>query len=76
MVLFLFCRVINTDRERRHWDNEKNWMGESHSPTYDRTVVHEKTQKTGTLWRVPGVADIRNSEARQVQIRREEDQMP
>ena len=51
-------------------------MGESHSPTYDRTVVHEKTQKTGTLRRVPGVADIRNSEARQVQIRREEDQMP
>ena len=25
---------------------------------------------------MPGVADIRNSEARQVQIRREEDQMP
>ena len=51
-------------------------MGKGHSTTYDRTVVHEKTQKTGTLWRVPGVADVRNSEARQVQIRREEDQMP
>lgn len=50
--------------------------GEGHSPTYDRTMVSEKTQKTGTLYRMPGVADIRNSEARQVQVRREEDQMP